>query len=128
MIVVNKNSLNDLMEFDHVIMVDADGHVSEPGGIWAPEVTVQEGSYANPDVSAMHNEPWTLMNGYSGQYGYHGPVMHSSEFIGGKLAEDILAEPGYYVAVVVADVDSEDDDEPAGWAVARLELDEHKPA
>lgn len=51
--------------------------------------------------------------------------MHNSEFIGGGMAEDILAEPGYYVSLVCYWPDGEDSDEDEtyveGWAVARLD-------
>lgn len=107
-------SLSDLMEFDHVIRVHADGSISEPSGVHAPEVTWSGGTH---DVSG---EGWDLLNGYSGQHGYSGPVMHPSEFIGGGMERDITSQPGYYVAVVVSDLDSATEDETpdAGWAVA----------
>lgn len=133
---VTEENLNSVMEFGHVIRVAADGTVTEPKGtpyfdealrsyltdpegwVWEDEINLPEG--------------WTLMNGYSGQQGYAGPIMHSSEFIGGRMARDILETPGDYVALVMeSDCGytqghcSEDvgcDCEPAGWAVA------HKPA
>ncbi len=54
-----------------------------------------------------------------------GTWIHSSEQIGGRLAEDILAEPGVYVSLVANAEPDEDDDpddylEPEGWAIARL--------
>lgn len=45
--------------------------------------------------------PWEPMTGYTGQYGYNGPHMHPSEYVGGALARDILDTPGLYVCVVV---------------------------
>jgi len=61
------------------------------------------------------------LTGYTGQYGYHGAVMHASEYIGGGLADDILSTPGTYVVVVVNVEDDEADEfaEPAGWAILR---------
>lgn len=98
--------LRDLMEFDHVVEVHEDGRFTDaPDYIWAPEVYTD-----NVD----QGDDWTLMNGYSGQFGYSGPAMHSSEFIGGKLAEAILETPGYYVATVIYD----GSDEPESWCVA----------
>lgn len=104
--------LSSLMGFDHVIQVHADGMVTDaPDTVHAPDLYDGE----------LHHSPgspeWTLMDGYSGQYGYSGPLMHQSEFIGGGLARDILAAPGYYVALI--DVTS--DDEPTEWAVARAD-------
>lgn len=107
--------INDRMEFDHVIRVHADGSVTDESNVYAPEVHMHE------DLSLDVGDGWELLNGYSGQDRYAGPVMHSSEFIGGGMERDILAAPGVYVAVVVmADSeDSESDDDIAGWAVAR---------
>lgn len=106
-------TLNDVMEFDYVIRVGDDRTVTVgPGNAHAPEVYWTSGG---PIV-----EPgWSLMNGYSGQQSYRGPVMHSSEFIGGRMADDILSTPGLYVAVVVKSLDCDGDETPdAGWAVA----------
>lgn len=99
-----KSALNDVMEFDHVIVVGEDGTVSDAEGVYAPELY-------DGEVSSG----WSLMGGYSGQHGHSGPIMHSSEFIGGGMADDILSTPGIYVAVV--DCASDDAD---GWAVAKL--------
>lgn len=101
--------LNDEMEFDHVIHVDEQGNVTDADGVYAPSVYEDDG---DPIVDT---EGWELMDGYSGQDRYSGPVMHASEFIGGQMERDILALPGLYVAVVVYPLD---DSEPEGWAVA----------
>lgn len=45
--------------------------------------------------------PWEPMAGYTGQYGYNGPHMHPSEYVGGGMARDILDTPGLYVCVLV---------------------------
>jgi len=107
---ITADKLNDLMQFEHVIEVHEDGTVTEPSGIYAPEVVEINGVAGTGDPS------WELLNGFSGQYGYSGPVMHPSEYIGDGLARYILETPGIYVAVVVSDVHHDDD---AGWAVAR---------
>lgn len=100
--------LNDLMEFDHVIQVHADGSITEPSNVWAPELYDGE----------LYSEEWRFFTGgYSSQYCYSGPIMHPSEFIGGRLEKDIRETPGYYVALVN---DTLDDDEPEGWAVAYM--------
>lgn len=110
--------LNDVMEFDHVIEVHADGSVTgAPAGIYAPSLWDGE----------LDDDSWTLMNGYSGQDRYAGPIMHNSEFIGGRMEIDILATPGYYVALVSSyseDADGFDDEEGnvEGWAVARKDV------
>jgi hypothetical protein len=101
------------MEFDHIIQVYRDGTVTNaPSDISPPEVMDDE-----------VQTPWRLLTGYTGQYGYRGPTMHPSEYIGGRLERDILATPGYYVALLSysADDDAVDADiEPDGWVVAYL--------
>lgn len=131
-------ALSQLMEFDHVIEVSVD-HVARgarASAPFAPEVYHSPGH----DVEVM-GDRWEMLTGYTGQYGYRGAVMHSSEMLSGRMAADILAEPGLYVAVVVEvwpedapedrwPGDSEAErmadysagawqPEPAGWAVAR---------
>lgn len=114
---VRPDNLNSLMEFDHVIRVHEDGNVSEPSDVWAPDVHTY---LVNPDAEDegydLHvDSGWKLLDGYSAQDHYSGPVMHPSEFIGGRMAEDILAASGLYVACVVYPLD---DEEPDGWVVA----------
>ncbi len=139
---VEIDKLNDVMSFEHVIRVWSDGTISEPRSVYAPEVS-DNGEYVDP--------PWSLMTGYSGQDRYPGPCMHASESIGGGLARDILAQPGWYVAVCAeadqcsldgceecdpysyatsngesvcpVDCDLCESDEPAGWVVAYVEAD-----
>lgn len=82
-------------------------------------------------------EQWEAVNGYSGQQGYAGPTMHSSEFLGGGMARDVLDNVGaVYVVVAVEclpdweiDENDEDDvflgqviqDNPAGWMLLRMQ-------
>jgi hypothetical protein len=120
---MRNGGLSAIMDFDHVIEVHEDGTISHPRGVYSPECYVDadaDGQVAGePDVA-----PWTLLSGYTGQYGYNGPIMHSSEVIGGRMVDDILARPGYYVALVVEVMphDDEEDPEPAGWAIAYREV------
>jgi hypothetical protein len=107
------DNLNDVMEFEHVIQVHPDGTITDAQSVDAPDLYDGELHY-RPD-----RPPWTLMKGYSGQHGYAGPLMHQSEYIGGGLARDILAQPGYYVAVINR---NSDDEEPTEWAVARADV------
>lgn len=88
---ITDRPLNDVMSFDHVIHVDEDGTITEPTGIYAPELY---------DGELESGSPWSLLNGYSGQDRYAGPIMHPSEYIGGQMERDILTTPGYYVAIV----------------------------
>ncbi len=130
---ITADKLDDVMEFDHVIRVNADGTVTDrvEGAPYFdeaarcylvdPEAWLWEDEFNLP-------EGWSLMNGYSGQQGYRGPVMHTSEYIGGGMARDILETPGDYVLLAVEsdcgytqEFCSEEtgcDCEPAGWVVA----------
>ena len=113
------DSLNSRMEFDCVIRVDAAGTVTDEHDVYGPEVV----DFGGGDVHVSESR-WTLLDGYSGQDRYSGPVMHPSEFIGGAMERDILATPGLYVAVVV-EYDSDDgSEEPSGWAVAYTKGDD----
>jgi hypothetical protein len=115
-------TLSDLMEFDHVIRVNADGTVTDAlaDAPWAPSLYVDDDGAETFDTGG---HPWELLTGHTGQCGYSGPVMHPSEYIGGGLERAILSRPGLYVAIV-ADcypTDTDPDPEPAGWAVAYMD-------
>lgn len=132
------SDLKDRMDFDHVVSILPGGRIEDgPDGIHAPDLfCTDEEDY----VREAEREGWSLLSGYTGQYGYSGVLLHSSEFIGGGLAEHILTNPGLYVAMV-AECDPEEcgcgweeececqseeectcactcETEPAGWAVA----------
>lgn len=108
------------MEFDHVFMVGRSGAIHDADrNIYPPNVVEHD------DQADMLIDGWPYRDhptrealvGYTGQHGYSGPVMHSSEYVGGRLADDILAEPGNYVLVVVYGDDEYT--EPCGWAVLK---------
>lgn len=96
-----------------VIYSHGDGTVSDVSGVHAPEWDTEDG--ADPADPAG----WELLRGYTGQWGYSGPVMHASEYVGGALARDILDTPGTYAVVYVSDLDDLDAG-PYGWAVAHI--------
>lgn len=80
-------------------------------GLGAPE-TLEEAD----DEELAHQvraQGWELLTGFTGQYGYNGPVLHPSEYIGGGLAAHILATPGQYAVATVDD----DDGQAHGWVV-----------
>ena len=111
-------TLNEIMEFDHVIRIDENGHVSHANrddglSVYAPSLYDEE----------LDDNSWTLLDGYSGQCGYGGPIMHNSEYIGGGLERDILAKPGLYVVIAAywSPENEDDDDDIEGWAVAYRE-------
>lgn len=149
------DDLNARMDFDRVVEVLPGGIIRDRHDIHAPDV---EGtgkitgtdadlsgldSYATGEAVPM----WTALTGYSGQDRYAGPCMHRSEYIGGGLARDIIAEPGIYTVVVVrfpddcdlcegsgkdrnsaddcarcdgSGIDPEDSGEGDSWAVLRM--------
>lgn len=108
-------SLNDHMQFDHVIEVMEDGSIIDRNDMYSPDV-YDDG---NAGIGYMGDAGWVALNGYSGQDRYPGPIMHPSEYIGGRLESDILSTPGIYVAVVVEDIDNPE--HPSGWAILRNE-------
>ena len=123
--------LQTMMDFDSVIKVDEDGTIARADGIHCyADLNVNTQGEDEFDLSAG----WELLSGFTGQYSYNGPVMHSSEFIGGGLARYILETPGYYVALFVegrcdydgstyCTEDSGCDCEPTGWAIAYMPLE-----
>jgi hypothetical protein len=98
--------LNDIMDFDHVIEVHADGSITDRNDIYAPSLADGE----------LDSDEWELLNGWSGQDRYAGPIMHPSEYIGGGMERFIRETPGVYVALV--DYSYDDGDYTDGWAVA----------
>jgi hypothetical protein len=132
------SELYDRMDFDHVVRVHADGRITDEAGVYAPKLctrTEKKNGCKHRTQSCttewisttlcngeFYTSEWTLLDGYSGQDGYSGPIMHDAEFIGGALERDILATPGVYVVIAAYWVNEEDttDWTPEGWAVARL--------
>ncbi len=109
------SNLSNLMEFDHVIAIGPDGEAYEGVSKHAPDCF-------NVDPYHTSIEGWELMTGYTNQHGYNGPWMHDSEQLSGRMADDVLDRPGYYVAVYAS---YPDEDEPEsgqtyeeGWAIA----------
>lgn len=140
-------SLNDMMSEASVIRVMPDGEIIYDRTVYAPDVYVttdDDGQIMDDDDKAMidmvKSAGWEMLNGFSGQYLYAGPIMHPSEYIGGGMEEHIRTNPGYYASVIVTtlglgcvnDDDQCDPDSPcdacteakrerngedAGWAV-----------
>lgn len=115
-------TLSDMMEFDHVIEVRHDGAIVDRADVWAPELH---------DGELCTSADWNLLDGFSGQYRYSGPMMHQSEFIGGYMERYIRENPGLYVSLVshpACDEDCEfcdgDGCEPTEWAVAYIMADD----
>lgn len=126
---MRERTLNDIMQPDHVIRVKG-GVITEsgfPASVHAPELMI--GTDADGSILAEHERHliqdakrygWDVQTGWSGQYSYSGPIMHSSEYIGGALADHIRETDGYWVAVVAECFDIPDN--PAGWLLLHREL------
>ena len=110
-----ERELNDIMEFDHVIEVREGGEIIDRNDLYAPECYFDA---SDNGINFSGDTRWTPLNGYSGQDRYSGPIMHASESIGGGMEADIRSTPGVYTVVVITDLD--DDEQPAGWAVLKL--------
>jgi len=109
--------LNSVMEFDHPVRIGQDGQVSS-AGVYAPEVSWSSLD-DDPDsamVDYLASQGWSALSGYTGQYAYRGPVMHQSEYVGGALERDMMADPGVYAIVAVDDIE---DGALVGWLVVR---------
>lgn len=120
-------NLNSIMQFDHVVRVAPDGTVTDRvDGVWAPEIhidTDDDGQILDQHerdmVEYVRSQGWELETGWTGQYLAKGsPVMHTSEFIGGALADHILATPGLWVACVVDTDNPECRDDVEGCVIS----------
>lgn len=136
---VTADNLNEVMEFDTVVSVFSNGVVEVLPNIYAPDVTqyIDEHGSAPNEPEICQSEPtiaapdyWEFLTGYTGQHGYNGACMHQSEYVGGRLAQDILDEPAVYCVVAIyEDCICErdeydqciDHDTPSSWAVLKLE-------
>jgi len=123
-ITITADNLNSMVEFDGPFRVREGGAVElHADGVYAPSVYHVEGAQAPHDVEidGAGWEAWSAS--YTGQYGYRGAVLHSSEQLAGGIARDLLESPGVYAVCAVEVMPTEDDPEPepAGWIVLRLE-------
>ena len=109
--------LNSYMDLDNVIRSNGDG-TFEDVSEYAPEVYLFETESGTWELEKLYGG-WQFLTGFSGQYGYDGPLMHASEYIGGGLAEHIAEVPGLYVATVAypLPLDEDGDHEPDSWVV-----------
>jgi hypothetical protein len=128
----DRRPLDEIMEFDHPVRVGEDGSVCDGlEGVYAPELVMETDDdgqildqHEQDYIDQARRQGWELLTGWTGQYSYHGPIMHASEFVGGALADHISETPGTYVVI---SVECGQDSQPAGWAVAR-KIDTEAPA
>lgn len=116
--------LSEFMEFDRVIRSNGDGTFEHVPGVYAPEVNLIETESGTWELEELSGG-WTFLIGFSGQDGYGGPLLHTSEYIGGGLAEHIAKVPGLYavVAAFPLPLDDDDDSDPDSWVVVYREDD-----
>jgi len=128
------DNLNALIEFDSPFTVEPGGVIADTPGVRAPSVERDRDFDYLVDGTCPIDSVWQAFSGgYTGQYGYRGPIMHAAETLSGALAADILATPGVYVVCAVEAPCTPDDpcfpdepdyceeygcdSEPAGWIV-----------
>ena len=128
---IARHGLNYVMDFDHVIQVHEDGTVTDVPSAgyetWEPEFT---GDTATGETTLSTHpcsaSKWQNFGGrYTSQYGVN-DILHNCESVGAGLERDILATPGFYVAVYCTwtpddDAFDEDEDTVEGWTVAYKE-------
>jgi hypothetical protein len=131
--------LNGKMVPGHVVYVSDDGRVLDANNVYAPEINCDyDGPFSEAQISDEHErdmveyaerQGWAIESGWSHQDSgrYNGPIMHTSEYIGGNLAAHILATPGLWMAESVELHPGEEDPEynngsgesdAAGWVFA----------
>lgn len=114
------------LDFDTVFRV-IDNEVIEVKDEYAPTVTHDPDNDVYIDV-----EGWDCLTGMTGQYRYHGAVMHPSEFVGTRIAEriadyaDEVREAGGDVVFALVAVNDDETDENGetdsiGWAIVYRE-------
>lgn len=110
----------DLADFDHPFVIDGELINDAPEQVYAPSVY-----HDDHDDIMIDGSGWEAVSGgMTGQYGYRGPVLHPSEYVGQGIAQALVEdhEPGTIFVLVVVNVlpDGEDDDpEPAGWVILK---------
>lgn len=110
------NALDEMMSLDGtVVEVLDDGTFRRyEGKVQTPKVilsTDDDGQILKEHDAAMvqhiESQGWYVEMGWTRQYSYSGPLMHTSEFVGGSLMEHILETPGLWCALPV-DIESEE--------------------
>lgn len=127
---VTIEGLNNSVGFDGAFAVLNNGHIVDVN-VLEPTVVLYVDKDGNGvgDEEIQHSD-WEPVTGYSGQYGYSGPCMHVSEFLGGRMARDVLEGVGnIYVVTTVECIPDWDDatedekmeagDNPAGWMLLK---------
>ena len=107
------------IEFGEVFETDGRGRFRRTGEWTSADVTLEPGQIR--DLDGALPEGWHATTGFSGQYGYPGPIMHDSEQVGGDMARALFGggEPREYVRAycVWLPEDEDGDMECEGWVI-----------
>lgn len=124
---VTANDLDEIMGLDSVVTITP-GHWYGVTLIHRLDLVAPEAIWSDTDVRQVKPvTDWTPIHGYSGAHQQGASaVMHPSEFIGGGMARDIIAEvkeDGGHTYAVVEVVEDDDGypDSPIGWVLFRYE-------
>lgn len=132
---VTADTLNENVEFDSPFIIGAQGGketwIADVGSVYAPGVYDYVDQEGSPVGSLeIESDKWEAVRGYSSQQGYSGPEMHPSEYLGGGMARDVLADTGaIYVVCAVTNLPfweaTEEEtndvmDSTAGWVLLKL--------
>lgn len=127
--IVTAEELNTSVEFNSPFIVNEDGTVMMSDNSAPDEVIggyeTDEGAYVHELYVDGNWVPWS--HGYTGQDRYSGPILHNSEQLSGRMAEDLLSEPGEYCICEVSwennyepeDINYDDPLEVEGWVVLK---------
>lgn len=94
-----------------------------------PDVTVPEihATVNSHDLFIESRLPWfTVSEGFTGQHGYRGPVMHDSEFISTGMMESILEDNDPTVYMFAVRYPTYDDGEQEGWVILAINYDSYR--
>lgn len=127
MLLDHYDALDAAIDFDRPFRVIDEGTIDYPADVFDPEVYVDvddDGSITPTGEADMidyvRHQGWEPVDGYSGQQGYSGPIMHASERLGGGMARDVMQTPGTYVVCAVECLGPDELQEtPAGWILLR---------
>jgi hypothetical protein len=104
----------DKMEMDSTFTISENGVVMRTDD-YVPDVVHDESA----DI-VIDSDDWeAVTHGMSGQYGYRGPVMHPSEFVGSGIIERIMYSHDAGTVFGITTVRSDDSDELVGWVILR---------
>jgi hypothetical protein len=110
--------LIDDIEFGHVFRITDNGRlVDGVEKVWAPEYV----HHSDESDIDFEGSDWEALTGFTGQYCYHGAVMHPSEYIGRDIANAMIEAPGIYVVCPVTEEEENEYGESAsvGWCILR---------